>query len=85
MVASARRQVETLVGVNGPGEVRLAGFLQEEARATAPSRLGLLSVARLTARVVIEGVESLGPLELCHARDQFEARSQVVIDHLEAL
>ena len=85
LVVSVRRQVEERLGLNGGCEARLAGILQEiDGRQPIP-RIGLLSIARLADRTATYGAECCGNLELRHARSQFDPRSQVVIDHLEAL
>lgn len=85
LVVLARSQVETRLGLNGGCEVRLAGILQDLDGEQPVSRVGLLSIARLAHRTVPTSAECCGNLELRHARSQFDSRSQVVIDHLEAL
>jgi hypothetical protein len=85
LVVSARREVEERLGLNGGCEVRLAGILQETEGRQSPPRVGLLSIARLAGRPTRYGDECCGNLELRYARSQFDPRSQVVIDHLEAL
>ena len=83
-VVSARREVEKHVPLNVGFDVRLAGILQETGEAQA-SAAGLLSIARLAGRASGDDVECCGNLELRYARSQFDPRSQVVIDHLQAL
>lgn len=85
-VALARHQVDERLGLGGSFEVRLAGILQETADGPAsPSQVGLLSIARLTERPGRCGAECFGNGELRLARSEFDASSQVVIDHLDAL
>ena len=84
-VVAARRQVEERLLLDVRCDVRLAGILQETTDTSAPPRLGLLSIARLTERVRVSGAECCGNVELRHARSEFDASSQVVIDHLAAL
>jgi hypothetical protein len=80
----ARRRVEERLSLTGGCEVRLAGILQEVDDPPTVPRVGLLSIARLTARTAMSGAECCGNFELRHARRRFDRRSQVVIDHLEA-
>jgi hypothetical protein len=80
----ARRRVEQRLNLTGGCEVRLAGILQDVDGWRPVPRVGLLSVARLTARTATFGAECCGNFELRQARSRFDPRSQVVIDHLEA-
>ena len=84
-VLSARREVEERLILNGSYDMRLAGILQETGDPQSRPRIGLLSIARLANRHREVGSEWIGNLELRHARSEFEACSQVVIDHLAAL
>ena len=84
-VASARGEMEHRLALNASCEVRLAGILQESGMPESPSRVGLLSIARLASRPSGNEAERCGNVELRHSRSQFEPSSQVVIDHLDAL
>lgn len=84
-VGTAQRQVDAHLGFMGGCPVRLAGILQDLDGGRPRPDIGLLSVARLTSRIAMPGAEVCGHMELRHGRKQFDARSQVVIDHLEAL
>jgi hypothetical protein len=84
-VASARRQVEERVPFTRGCDVRIAGILQDTADTLSVPRVGLLSIARLPDRTAAHAVERYGNVELHHARSEFDASSQVVIDHLAAL
>lgn len=85
LVASAQRQVEKALGLNRGCEVRLAGILQTTDGEPPITSIGLVNVARLAARGTFEGADNYGNFELRRARSQFDRRSQVIIDHLDAL
>lgn len=82
-VAAACRLVEERLGLDAGCDVRIAGILQETTNAPL-RRIGLLTIARLTQRQQGYGAEYCGNGELRLARSEFDASSQVVIDHLAA-
>lgn len=88
-VAAARRQVEERPGLDVGCDVRIAGILQDTPNTTSLRRIGLLSIARLTEKPRGHGAEWraewCGNAELRQTRSEFDASSQVVIDHLAAL
>ncbi len=85
IVGAAQRQVDEHLGSSDGCAVRLAGILQDVAGDGPPPAVGLLMIARLTSRITMPGAECCGHMELRMTRHRFDARSQVVIDHLEAL
>lgn len=85
VVGAAQRQVEERLGFSEGCAVRLAGILQDVEDDGPRPAVGLLSIARLTSRITTPGAECCGHMELRMTRHQFDAPSQVVIDHLAAL
>lgn len=84
VVGVAQRQAEAHLGFSDGCAVRVAGILQDFEDGRPPS-VGVLSIARLTGRITMPAAECCGHMELRMTRHEFDARSQVVIDHLAAL
>jgi hypothetical protein len=85
LVDAARRSVDERLGLSGGCEVRLAGILQVAGVQQPLLGVGLLLIARLNGPATHARAERYGNVDLRQARSEFEPRSQVVIDHLQAL